>query len=198
MFIRAVDEGLERYIRAELPLPPDLGDVSFDPPTGTWSAQLSRLTVNFFLYDVSRSSQPSRSPVHRVVPNGVAQRRVSLPMVQLGYVVSAWAGSPRDEHQLLGDVFDRLAGLTTLPPTYLPAPVSSSIDFGVVDDTANRARELWSALGGQLKASFTVRATLAADAFEWEDAPPPVARIEALTVPKSSVLEIPAGQPGRG
>jgi hypothetical protein len=183
MFIRAIDEGLERLLRAELPLPPELGEVSFDPPTGTWSAQLSRLTVNLFLYDVSRSSHPSRSPVVRAVPDAPAQRRLPLPMVQLGYLVSAWAGSPRDEHQLLGDVLDRLTGLGNLPPEYLPTPVSSTIQLALDQDAGNRPRELWGALGGQLKACFTIQASVAVDAFDWVDAPPAVARIEALTVP---------------
>jgi hypothetical protein len=181
MFIRMIDEGLERLLRAELPMPPELGEVSFDPPTGTWGAQLSRLTVNLFLYQVARSSQPTRSPVRRVGDDERQQKRASLPMIELGYLVSAWAGSPRDEHQLLGDVVDRLSGLVALDPKYLPAEVSSTVQFMFIQDPANQARDIWSSLGGQLKASFTIRLTVAADAFDWVDVAPSVERIEALT-----------------
>ena len=139
MFIRVVDESLERLLRAELPLPPEIGDISFDQPTGTWSAQLSRLTVNLFLYDVARSTQPSRSPIRRVVDAGnggaTGQRRVPLPMIRLGYLVSAWAGSPRDEHQLLGEVINRLSGLPGLPEKYLLEPAGASMH-----DQSPRAR----------------------------------------------------------
>lgn len=187
MFIRLIDEGLERLIREELPLPADLGDVSFDAPTGTWGAQLSRLTVNLYLYNVARSTQPSRSAVTRPTSDGRGQQRRLLPMIQLDYLASAWAGSPRDEHQLLGDLIDRVSGMTTLPPEYLPAPVSSSVTMEFADDPGNRPRELWSSLGGQVRACFVLQVTVAADAFDWEDTAPRVQRIAALTHP------IPAG-----
>ena len=190
MFIRLIDEGLEKLLREELPLPAELGDVSFDAPTGTWGAQLSRLTVNLFLYNVGRSTQPGRSPVHRTGPDGRGQQRKILPVVQLDYLVSAWAGSPRDEHQLLGDVIERVAGFAALPPEYLPAPVESTVTMQFADDTANRPRELWSSLGGQLKASFALQLTVAADAFGWEDEAPRVQRIEALTNPMPPVREL--------
>ena len=185
MFIRVVDESLERLLRAELPLPPEIGDVSFDQPTGTWSAQLSRLTVNLFLYDVARSTQPSRSPIRRVVDAGnggaTGQRRVPLPMIRLGYLVSAWAGSPRDEHQLLGEVINRLSGLPGLPEKYLLEPAGASIDLSFGEDEQNRLRDLWTAVGGQLKASFTLQVHLPADAFEWAAEPPAVSEVVART-----------------
>jgi hypothetical protein len=189
MFIRVVDESLERLLRAELPLPAEVGDVSFEQPTGTWSAQLSRLTVNLFLYDVGRSTQPSRSPMRRVAEDGTGQRRVPLPMVRLGYLVSAWAGSPRDEHQLLGEVINRLAGLPGLPERYLPEQIGTSIDLSFGEDEQNRLRDLWTAVGGQLKASFTLQVHLPADAFGWTAEAPAVAevltRMSGLTPPSS-------------
>jgi hypothetical protein len=75
MFIRTVDDGLEKLLRAELPLPDDLGDVTFEAPTSGWSAQLSRITVNLFLYDVARSELPSRSLTQRQDSNGRPERR---------------------------------------------------------------------------------------------------------------------------
>lgn len=181
MFIRVVDESLERLLRAELPLPPEVGDVSFEQPTGTWSAQLSRLTVNLFLYDIARSTQPSRAPMRRVVDGERGQRRIPLPMVRLGYLVSAWAGSPRDEHQLLGEVINRLSGLPGLPDSYLPEPAGASIDLSFGEDEQNRLRDLWTAVGGQLKASFTLQVHLPADAFDWIAEPPVVSEIVART-----------------
>lgn len=178
MFISHVDSGLERLLRTRLPLPEEMGDVSFDPPNGTWSAQLSRITVNLFLYDVQRSSQPS-APSVRTPESGPAQRRRPQPMMQLGYLVSAWAGSPRDEHLLLGDVVSILAAVEVLPGALQPDGLSSSVRLAL-GDTDNRAREVWSAAGGSLKASFSLMATVAADSFDWEVSPPPVERISAM------------------
>jgi hypothetical protein len=184
MFIRTVDESLERMVRAELPLPDDLGDVTFDAPTSNWSAQLSRITVNFFLYDVGLSDEPSRSPMRRVTENGQAERRVPQPIIRLGYLVSAWAGSPRDEHQLLGDLVSRFASRSTLPEEYLTSSLSSSVHLRLCADDANKPRDVWSGSGGQLKASFTMEVSVAADTFGWQDEAPAVTRIEALTNPK--------------
>jgi hypothetical protein len=49
VFIRLLEDGLEKLLREELPLPPQVGEISFDAPTRSWSAQLSRLTINLFL-----------------------------------------------------------------------------------------------------------------------------------------------------
>ncbi len=179
MFIRIVDDGLERLIRDRLPLPEDAGDVSFDIPTPTWAAQLSRITVNLYLFDVSRSSQPNRAALRRVDENGKAQRRAPQPMVELDYLVSAWAGGPRDEHQLLGEVISRVASLDTLPVEYLPTELSSSVHLNLVEDDRHRARDIWSGAGGTLKASFTLQVTVAADTFGWTPEPPPVTMVEA-------------------
>ncbi|MCU1657746.1 MAG: hypothetical protein JWO57_2402 [Pseudonocardiales bacterium] len=184
MFVRMVDESLERLLRDELPLPEDLGDVSFDAPSGNWSAQLSRITVNLFLYEVVRSSHPASTPTQRVNANGKAERRAPQPMVELNYLVSAWAGSPRDEHQLLGDVISRLAARTSVPTEHLPAGMEYPIGLSFDGDQHNRIRDVWNAAGAHLKASFSLQVTVAADTFDWEDQAPPVTRIEALTAPR--------------
>jgi hypothetical protein len=179
VFISNVDTSLERLVRERLPLPEDIGDVAFDAPTGNWSAQLSRITVNFFLYDVQRSAQPSRSSMTRTPDQGSLQRRVPQPMVQLSYLVSAWAGSPRDEHQLLGDLVSLFAASDHVPSEFVPDAVSTSVLLSLGDDRS-LPRELWSAAGGSLKASTTLQVTVGADSFEWKTAPPPVERVAAM------------------
>lgn len=182
MFIKVVDDALERLLRDQLPLPDEIGDITFDSPTSNWSAQLSRVTVNLFLYDVTRSTLPGRPQV-RDGANG-HEWRGPLPMMQLSYLVSAWAGSPRDEHQLLGDVVSRLAALQTVPAGYFGTfTPGSSVTLTLGDDSANKAREVWSALGGQLKASFALHVTIAADSYDWVPEAPAVQRIEAITKP---------------
>lgn len=179
MFISNVDAGLERMLRERVPLPEDVGDVAFDPPTGTWSAQLSRITVNLFLYDVQRSSHPARSATVQQPDGQPLMRRRPQPMVRLGYMVSAWAGSPRDEHQLLGDVISLLAGIDHVPPHLFPTPPMTSVHVSLGDDRS-LPRELWVAAGGHLKASATLQLHVGADSFDWEQAAPPVERIRAM------------------
>ena len=87
----------------DLPLPVEVGDVSFEPPSGNWSAQLSRITINLFLFGVGRSGQPPRPAANRIV-DGRQQRRPPIPMLELNYLVTAWAGVVNDEHQLIGEL----------------------------------------------------------------------------------------------
>jgi len=182
MFIRNVDEGLEKLIRARLPLPEEVGDVSFDAPGRNWSAQLSRLTVNLFLFHVDRSTQPSRAPQQRVDANGRAQQRAPQPMIELGYLVSAWAGSPRDEHVLLGDLVSLLAGISRLPEELVVSDAVVQLQIGASEPFV-KAREIWQGVGGDLKASFTLTATAPADTWDWTDQAPAVERISVLSSP---------------
>jgi hypothetical protein len=187
VFISVVQAGLESFVREQLPLSEDTGDVSFDTPNDDWAAKLNRVTVNFFLYDIARSTVPTRSPTRRQAEDGhPAMRRSPQPMVELSYLVSAWAGSVKDEHMLLGDLVSRLVGSDHIPVELLPQELSTSVSLNFGGDDHNKNRELWSGLGGKLKASFTLHADVAADTFDWIEAAPPVERVEGLTAPVPS------------
>ncbi|MFN8075070.1 MAG: DUF4255 domain-containing protein [Kineosporiaceae bacterium] len=183
MLIPAVEDGLESYLRASLPLPRDVGDISFERPSGTWATQVTRITVNLFLYGISRSPVPPRPAASRRSDGGegggpMLERRPALPMVQLSFLVSAWSGRTRDEHQLLGDVLTRLITQQVLPAEHVAAPLNSNVTLTLAADDQNRPRELWSGLGGQHKAAFTLLATVASDAYAWAPAAAPVRGVE--------------------
>lgn len=182
MIIPVIDAGLEALIREKLPLPAALGDVSFDPPSGTWSAQLSRITVNLFLFGVGRSPQPPRPAADRVV-DGVRQRRPQLPMIELHYLVSAWAGTVRDEHQLTGELLSHFILNQVLPAEHLPDEVSSPIQLAIAPHDNSRAKDVWSTVGGTIKPSFELIVTSPIDALPFIDLPPEVERIEGLVAP---------------
>lgn len=183
MFIAAVEDGIEALLRHSLPLTPEQGDISFATPSSTWSATVTRLTVNLFLYGVSRSPQPPSVQADQRAADGTVSRRFALPMVQLSYLVSAWAGSPRDEHELLGDVLTRVLAHPVLPPEHLTEPLESAVQFAIAGDESSRSREVWSGLGGQLKASFTLVVTVAADVYGWRTAAPVVEQIVPSATP---------------
>ena len=98
MLIPLIEQGLEKLVRTTLPLPEQVGGVSFEPPSRTWAAQLSQITVSMFLFGIGRSAQPPRPMPDRTGPDGQLQRRRPVPMIELNYLVSAWAGKVSDEH----------------------------------------------------------------------------------------------------
>ncbi|MBN9608735.1 MAG: hypothetical protein BGO26_11655 [Actinobacteria bacterium 69-20] len=195
MIIPVIDAGLESLVRTALPLAPAVGDVSFDPPSGTWSAQLSRITVNLFLFGVGRSPQPPRPAAERVV-DGVAQRRPQLPMIELHYLVSAWAGTVRDEHQLTGELLSHFIMNQVLPGEHLPDSVVSPIQLAVAPHDNSRAKDVWSTVGGTIKPSFEVVITSPIDALPFADLPPAVERIQSLVAPRGHHVDSGDGPQG--
>ena len=73
-----IDESLEAFFRAGVPLGATEVDVSFEAPDRGWSAKLVRPTVNMFLWDIRRSATRARSGVEEVVRDGRTVRRHAL------------------------------------------------------------------------------------------------------------------------
>jgi Pvc16 N-terminal domain len=182
MIIPTIDAGLETLLRQGLPLPDAVGDISFESPSGTWSAQINRITVNLFLFGVGRSGQPPRPATDRTV-NGRAQRRHPIPMLELHYLVSAWAGVVRDEHQLLGDALACVLNTQVLPPEHLGVELRAGVQLAIAPYDNTRAKDVWSTVGGAIKPSFELIVTTAGDASPFFDLPPSVERIAALVAP---------------
>jgi hypothetical protein len=182
MLIPAVDEGLEALLRSALPLPAEVGDVSFEQPSGGWSAQLSRVAVNLFLYGVARSPLPPVGGGFRVGPDGAREERAATPLVELQYLVSAWASTVPDEHRLLGDV-------VTCFLTHQVLPGADEVRLTLAADAADRPRDLWASLDSPHKASFTLVATAPVPPPAWRPAAPPVQRVEGRTRAVSAVTE---------
>lgn len=181
--ITAIDSGLEQLLRRSLPLPADLGDISFTAPDRSWGAQLSRVTVNLFLFDITRSPQPPRAPAQRTLRDGAVERRPPMPLVQLSYLVTAWAGNTSDEHQLLGDVLRCLLSNPVLPPADLPRAIEGSVQLSLADRNNRTVGDLWSALDARPRPAFQLDVTAALEA-PWEAAARPVERIESLVAPR--------------
>jgi hypothetical protein len=181
VLIPLVDDGLETLLRNTLPLRPDLGDVSFDAPSGTWSAQLSRITVNLFLFGVGRSAQPALGPAVRPRADGREERRGPLPMVDLSYLVSVYAGSTRDEHQLLSDVFSCFVNTAALPPDVLSQPMAAPVRLQVPSYENARLKDVWNGISGTFRPGFELVVTAALDSADWSELPTRVAEVTSLT-----------------
>ena len=191
MIIPTIDSGLEALLRTELPLPESVGDISFESPSGTWSAQLSRITVNLFLFGVGRSSQQPRPAVDRVSERP-PQRRQPIPMLEMHYLVSAWAGRGARR----ASAARRRAGLPdadqVLPAEHLPAAIPSPVQMAIAPYDNSRAKDIWATVGGAIKPSFELVVTTAGDSLPFADLAPQVERIKAL------VSRLPAVARGAG
>ncbi len=181
MFIRKVDEGFARLLREELPFSSDDGDISFEVPTRTWSDALIRPTVNLYLFDLSRSGEPSRLPTRRVGEDGRNEQRPPAPMIELNYSVSAWAGDPLGSHELLGRVISRIGMLDVFPAEYLEEEFESTVRITFIEDDRHRARDIWNGAGNLMRASFSMHVTVAADSSAWAPGALSVSGITGVT-----------------
>ena len=187
--IHLVDESLERLLRARLPLPTDIGDISFDAPDKAWAARISRMTINVFLYDLARSiAFPSRPQTRRVTEEGVTELRDPLPMVTMTYLVSAWGSTPRDEHALLGDLMAVVLSNPIVPldlaDEAFPGPLTLTLSQR---DTGRKPGDIWSSLDGKLRPGFELLVDVALPLNDWRQAP------TLVTGTSTSVGRPPAG-----
>ncbi|MFE2095550.1 DUF4255 domain-containing protein [Streptomyces sp. PTD9-10] len=161
--IHEVDEGLRRLL-GESGLETSGVDVVFDSPTRDWAARRSAPTVCVFLYHIREDATRRGSGAGEVYDeDGYLVARRSPPRwFELTYLVTAWANRPQDEHRLLSQVLTCLVANDTLPARLLTGTLAE-LGLTVGLDTAGAAldapaaSDVWSALGGEMKASLAVR-----------------------------------------
>lgn len=145
-------------------------DVTFDRPAENYNPD--RTTINLFLYDVRENTEVRNSEPLVEHKNGqVTIRRPPIRM-NCSYLVTAWTGPEVtgevaifEQHKLLGEVMRLFQGMPTIESRYLqgglteqtyPIPLST-----IAVDLNKNPAEFWSALGGKLRPSFTLTATIA-------------------------------------
>ncbi|MEV6167966.1 DUF4255 domain-containing protein [Streptomyces sp. NPDC051954] len=161
--IHEVDEGLRRLL-GESGLEASGVEVAFDAPTRDWAARRSAPTVCVFLYDIREDATRRGSGAGEVYDeDGFLVARRSPPRwFWLSYMVTAWTSRPQDEHRLLSQVLATLVATDTLPAPLLTGTLAElgltvGLDAGGSALDAPAASDVWSALGGELKASLGLR-----------------------------------------
>ena len=174
-----VDESLEAFFRASVPLSATDVDVSFDAPDRDWSAKLTRPTVNVFLWDIRRSATRSRAGMRTVEREAGAVHRHAPPVLELRYVVTVWASDHGDERALLGGMIRSLLAHGGLPREFLPREYDN---FSAPTLTMARAgedhMEVIRLLEGQLKPGLNMMLATEFDIGADRPAGPPVREIE--------------------
>jgi len=160
--LHLVDESIEAFLRAVVPLGSQEIDVAFNAPNREWSAQLNRPTVNIFLWDIARSTNRMESGFQRGMVNGVASESWVPTPVEFRYLVTAWTADHSDEHQLLGQLLRTLLGAYVLPTEYMAGELSELPEPTITTPTTkDRVQtDLWKALDGQLKPGIEITLTL--------------------------------------
>ncbi len=160
----------------------------FQRPDKEWGVAVTRSTVNMFLWDVRRNSGAQESGTEMLEENGKKVRRQPQPRVDCRYMVTAWAGDVRDEHQLLGAVIGAFLRHSEMPPVYLTGALATVRPYPSIQvprfDGSDTA-DFWTAAGGELRPAIDVIISATFDAAAVQEVGPPVTRIE-LTAERTS------------
>src|SRR5205085_2039354 len=130
--------------------------IAFERPSEQFNP--SQTTINLFLFDIRENTELRTN--ERTVERRNGETLLGPPpkRIDCSYLVSAWAAGgtgPRlvlDEHELLGQALQVLAGYPTVPEKFLqgslkdqglPLPLSFGETSGGMKDRA----DFWSALG---------------------------------------------------
>ncbi|MEU0885645.1 DUF4255 domain-containing protein [Lentzea sp. NPDC005914] len=186
--LHLLDESLEEFLRAEVPLPRSEIDIAFAAPDKEWSARVSRPTINLYLWDVRRNLSARELGIETVrSEDGQVRQRPPLPKVDCRYLITAWTSDMRDEHALLGATLAALLRVPELDGRYLHEMYRSvkpipSLTLGLGGGQENS--DFWSALGGQLKPGLDVTVTATVDIELLVPAGPPVLRYSVTATPE--------------
>lgn len=182
--LQLVDESIEAFLRAAVPLDPAEVAISFDAPDRQWSAGISQPTINVFLFNIHRDLDRSLAGLEDVQRDGALVRRRPLPRIELSYLITAWTSELRDEHQLLGEVMRAILSCRHLGPPHLRSPLDRTDPLPTMTITAGGSKaqqDLWKAIDGQLKPGLDVTVALPVDTGLFEPTAPLPDEVQVTT-----------------
>jgi hypothetical protein len=177
--LSALENTLQEWLREQLPLPEDIGDVSFDSPEDTWGTSVTRPTVNLFLFEIARAAQQSVAVAPRRDPGGMLVRDQPAPAVSFSYLLSTWGGGVQAEHRLLGNAVRAVLRTPFLVGSPQSVELVGPVQLALSSPEQAQARDLWGGLGSRLRASLVLVVTTAVTLERPQRLAPPVQRVEA-------------------
>src|SRR5438552_5548787 len=158
--IQDVDESLRALVKRDA-LNGSKADVAFDAPTKEWSSRRNTPTVDLYLYDIREDLEQREVMWEEIRGDGgfVKERRPPPRRFKLSYLVTAWTQRPEDEHRLLSTLLSCFLRHPTMPADALSGALVEArqpilLNIALPPPPARSISDVWSALGGELKASL--------------------------------------------
>src|ERR1700754_5292456 len=190
-----LDETLRALLKDELERHGFEGvDIAFDAPSREGSAQLSKPSVNIFLYDLREAEQLRTAEWTRIKRDGRTFDGRPPMVMECSYAVTAWTQAVEDEHRLLSQVLAILFAYPQLPEERLngrlingsqPWPIKGRIGQGKGEKS-----DFWSAVGGQYKVSLDYVVRLSVESGARQERGPEV-RTQTI---RTSLSDAPMGR----
>ncbi len=157
--ISELDDALRSLLRREVLNGSDV-EVVLDAPRKEWAARCTAPTVDLYLYDIREVASRrvnGMAPVQDAHGHVTARKAFSR-VFRMTYLITAWTQRPEDEHRLLSAILGCLLRHETFPPDLvvpgLSEPEPPRLCVAQPPPQERQISEIWSALGGELKASL--------------------------------------------
>src|ERR1700754_444411 len=163
-----LDETLRGLLKEELEVHGFEGvDIAFDAPSRDWSGQLSKPTVNVFLYDLRETEALRTSEWGRLSRNGRTCETRPPMVMEASYAVTAWTQAVEDEHRLLSQVRAIFFAYPEIPQDKLNGRLANGSQAWPIKARIGQGKgeksDFWSAIGGQYKVSLDYVVRLSVD-----------------------------------
>ncbi|HVS06188.1 MAG TPA: DUF4255 domain-containing protein [Candidatus Dormibacteraeota bacterium] len=158
-----MDESLRALVKRDA-LNGSKADIAFDAPNKEWSSRRNTPTVDLYLYDI-REDLEQREVMWQDIRGDasnsrlVTERRPPPRRFKLSYLVTAWTQRPEDEHRLLSSLLACFLRHPTMPADTLSGVLADArqpilLNIALPPPQDRSISDVWSALGGELKASL--------------------------------------------
>jgi Pvc16 N-terminal domain/Carboxypeptidase regulatory-like domain len=194
-----LDETLRTLLKEELDVHGFEGvDIAFDAPSRDWSGQLSKPTVNVFLYDLRETEALRTSEWARLSRNGRTFETRPPMVMEASYAVTAWTQAVEDEHRLLSQVLAIFFAYPEIPQDKLNGRLANGSQAWPIKARIGQGKgeksDFWSAVGGQYKVSLDYVVRLSVESGAMRERGPEVRtqtiRTQMTDAPRRTVLEM--------
>ena len=144
-------------------------DISFEAPTSEWSAQLSRPTVNLYLYDIREDMKRRSIDFEQRRISSSKIERVRSPMrINLSYMVTAWTKEANDQYKLLWKILELLFRANPISPEKMKGALRKQgeplrLRLIQAQDVFAHLSDFWNGLGNRLRPTLSLQATVNLD-----------------------------------
>jgi Pvc16 N-terminal domain/Carboxypeptidase regulatory-like domain len=194
-----LDETLRNLLKEELDAHGFEGvDIAFDAPSRDWSGQLSKPTVNVYLYDLREAESLRTSEWGRLTRNGRTFETRPPMVMEASYAVTAWTQAVEDEHRLLSQVLAIFFAYPEIPQNKLNGRLANGSQAWPIKARIGQGKgeksDFWSAVGGQYKVSLDYVVRLSVESGAMRERGPEVRtqtiRTQMTDAPARTVLEM--------
>lgn len=199
--IHDVDEALKALIKREALGGADV-EVVLDAPRKDWAARCTAPTIDLYLYDIREVANRRRAGTMDVRDHDghVTARKPYPRTFRLSYLLTAWTQRPEDEHRLLSATLGCFLRHEIFPEDLLSETLAGSVEAPRISVAQGppqdrQVSDIWSALGGELKASLDLNVVATIETGVIERAAALVREIPRIAVSERSGASEPA--PGR-